>query len=1830
MEDIKGLYYSKFLNFVVEMYKDDIKQAQAGHCLKITGLALKELQKLIGMLRPINPDVQVYILSDELSGEDYICATKLIELRNASSKAILALIPVNSRTSAEDSYGDATFRNLNVASLHDAFYFNLQDEIPDSYRHIWSNLVPLFREKRLPNDIVMNYLLYVDSKSYADEAWGEGLYLLGMIPDAVLLDANNLRYRFMLNYDHCSSVLCDYSLPTPDRVSNLPLKPNTLQKELVGFFNAERGLVDRYIICQLIHEKYPQFNLSKWSFNRDEGDDEEDKNVIVRAEIVPGVDPQKELYKNKEGNYVVNLFEGKKCGKVKLTISSTPAPKDDPRIDAFQVVIMSLDDFAEGQVIRKFKLTSNRNQSRNITVELKYGTIEDGDYMLAVHALGKDDEVLDHDNPFKLDVIEAAWQDASKLDENLKKDKFRRESSYAYSNETGVFSIKNVSVDDSENIDEPGGDTGRRAKVSNYLQGYMQFHMAHFKDGVFNYNSLTEDGAKWQEGSLNNEYFFDFGPAYAFQIQLSKKLLSLEQAFLKHREQLGHIDAEASANQTDSKLQSVVFKELNTSIIIPDALKESRKELFELISNSTDEQAGVIATFDVAEHLGAIKRYLTDYSEWIRSVSDTVISEDIALEIQNIDTVMLLAETPDGGYCRVKLITPLHPLRLAWMVNIYELFNDWEEKTLETPAYKKSWYKKLDKLFTGGLPLDVAPFILAEGSIKEPFQYVGELTFGWGFYAQPSHKSEDLFASEYRQLLSYVAMLLNVPRETRIDSDVSLDMVVKHIINYAKAHPYTQKLVINLFNAGDAYIFAVALLLLERMGYSLEYEIRIFADDILIQPGQALRDLVNPDSSFAIDEAEAFSQASSNRLFPKLRFSRNNVHEFVNNHDQYQAHLSFLVNPFPVHTDLVHPDELSRSFFLNGVICRSVVTEKEIGKSFIWNRYFSEKNIANSVTGFADVAVGLFAGIQRMTGKVMSSTQKESVPATTLLIKENDAMLLSFIHEVSDWVITFDKNMGPEFYDLPSLAGEEMPYLLDYVPSQETMGISSFLTTRPTSEVEGLMAPHFSSYGININEPAKFRSLLEDVRTVSSSILMQVNATQRKAFEVLGITLTKRFLMKKGLLAESFIIPIDLHKEFFEDTDDETKERADNLVVQINSAKREITMTVVEIKCRQNLGESDGEVLHEKIQSQVLNTISAMQQHFEIKPVNDRLDRELKTLEFKQFLNFYVRRATRYHQLDSDIALDYIKFLNSLEEGYTLRFKQLGVIFNFSQESRQKKEYLGDLVIYTMGKPALMEILDDSSSLNTSSLSERDHQDDQDFINFFEPRTIKSYKESGNNTSSVKLDDEINEKPKETVAPVLEPEPNPSPIVVEKIPEDNIPSVEHEPTMGTEQIKDDESEGKNEPEDNAISTSEEPSAVDEPSGMEVDINYEEPAIEMIIGDNKPSPQFGVLGKVLSNKRVIGIDLNQCNTISLFGVQGAGKSYTIGSVMEMTLKQFSKVNKLPAPMAGVIFHYSDSMDYAPEFTSMIYPNDEAGQLAKLKAEYGAEAGSVKDVLLLAPESQVENRIAEYPGIEVHPIGFDSSELSVKDWMFLLGATGNDSTYIKELKQIMKANRNDMSLENIRKGVNDSNHFSTSQRSLATQRLDFADEYINDGTKLSQYLRPGRLIIVDLRDEFIEKDEALGLFVVMLNIFSGVMQVNGKAFNKFIVFDEAHKYMNNKELVDSITTAIREMRHKGVSVMIASQDPMSLPTEIIELSSIVIMHKFSSPAWVKHVQKAITALQTLTPTEMASLGSGEAFLWANKADDKLVTQRPIKISIRPRVTKHGGDTISAIHK
>jgi hypothetical protein len=112
------------------------------------------------------------------------------------------------------------------------------------------------------------------------------------------------------------------------------------------------------------------------------------------------------------------------------------------------------------------------------------------------------------------------------------------------------------------------------------------------------------------------------------------------------------------------------------------------------------------------------------------------------------------------------------------------------------------------------------------------------------------------------------------------------------------------------------------------------------------------------------------------------------------------------------------------------------------------------------------------------------------------------------------------------------------------------------------------------------------------------------------------------------------------------------------------------------------------------------------------------------------------------------------------------------------------------------------------------------------------------------------------------------------------------------------------------------------------------------------------------------------------------------------------------------------------------------------------------------------------------------------------------------------------------------------------------------------------------------------------------------------------------------VAGLIEVVREMRHKGTSIMVASQDPPSVPGSLIELSSQVILHKFNSPAWLKHIQKANAALGSLSPEKMSNLRPGEAYIWSSKASDEAFTKNAVKIRCRPRVTQHGGATKTAV--
>jgi len=1796
-------YYQRIIRLMLETYAQEFASKKPGHCMKITGFGANELEYLWDLLRDQYPGLSTYIIADEKAGERYISATKLIERRNQQADPLLVLIPANSRTAAEDSYGNATFKEIRVSGLEGELKVQLLAEVAEAYKPAIHEILASLKPGSVTTADIIAYLIALSDDGYSDENVGNSVYLLNMIPDSILLSASEkIKYRLNSNQDSIG-VLSSFDRPLNDRIGELPLKPKTIQKGIVGFLKKEREARTASSICRIIHQNYSNLNFANWTIP-----DLDFQHIKLTVEHLKSSDLKE------EGGDIYLVGKSSKVTKLRVRIWTNPKPKDVVNLRYFVVKLMAVNGGAgeEMMTLRKAKNSASPRGHRDITVELNPNIIEEGSYFLKVLAEDEFGTVLNFDDRFKEPAVQAIWEETELQDEEANKVMLNRK--LTCDSEDFYYSIDNASQDEAE--------SEKKVKLKNVLQAYFRFRIDRLKNGEEAVVPVSsEDSDTWINDStrkLVSTYHIHYATNQNFQISLSTKLREIEEVFLKNANNFGFVDATLDKNSSVAGFSSIEFRGSQLNSMIPQPILKLRNSIFSRIRASNKAGNGVFETANIFSFDDEIKEYIRRFTQWTTALQNQMASDELATEerqklqqflteLQLLDMARVRSYLPNGNKVEALLMSPLHPLRLAWTSQLIEVFHDWEEKTQAYPGYQKDWPKKLERFFTGALIPENSPLVLVKPDTFKSYHYGGELCFGWGLYLRPNEKAErGSFTSIKRQLTHFLRVSLNVTKDNFVESDVSQQLVVRHFKNYLLQHPYTDKLIINLFNAGEAGVFADALVALEADDQfrNVKYEVRIFkGEDRIIEHGEGLRNLINPEYNIS-EEAEAFSQPSQNRLFPKLRFSVNQIRDYLKSPSDYSAHLSFLISPFPVTDELIklREDKNRNNFYLNGLITDPTVAVEVSGKEVKWNKFIVPNSLMRPYGGAGATGIKLFASIQSFIAGALASRVTQSIPATKLVLQDRDKVLLSHLHDYSDWVVTFDKNIGPQVFDQPAKSGD-IPFLLDYVPGEEVSGISSYLTTRPTSEVLGLLGPHFEEFGLDIHKPddeVKVKGLLEDLRAVSSSLVLQLNSTKNKAFEVIGSAFAKRVLEKKGYLAEAFLIPVDLHQHLFEDLNTESRKRADTLLVSIDPDKREILINVIELKCRTSLAVAQKEELRIGMKEQILNTIEALRFNFdpEYHLSHDRLDREIKNKELRSLLTFYVERAHRYEYLSSNAYNTYIDFIQQLDGGFSFKFQQLGLIFDFSAQKRHEKEVVdSELTFFTFGRKLIQEILDPDSDLNTRRLEHEGFDNDFAELLGFGDQLKPFVQKYGVET--------VSELAATVAAEVQEVLPSPA-----EVEDTEVALIEvAEPPQPVE------------PPNSSGQIVNEPPAV--PEALKKHIA---PSFDILVGKNSPGAQFGMLGKSIHGKR-IAIDLSETNTISLFGVQGGGKSYTIGTVSEMVLKQFDQVNKLPSPLAGVIFHYSESMDYEPEFTSMIYPNDNKRELHKLRSEYGAEPDRVEDVILLTPRDKVEERRSEYPSIEVHPISFHPRELNVQDWMFLLGAIGNDSTYIKQLKAIMKEHRRNLSIEAISDSVESSELLSNSQKSLARQRLSFASDYVNSGFVLRDLLRPGRLVIVDLRDEFIEKDEALGLFVIMLNIFSSVKNYQDQHFNKFIVFDEAHKYMGNRDLTGNIVTAIREMRHKGVSIMIASQDPPSLPNEIIELSSIVLMHKFNSPQWLKHIQRSITQTSILSPLEMSNLTPGEGFLWATKATDKSVSNKPIKISTRPRVTKHGGGTIQA---
>ncbi|KAG8851922.1 hypothetical protein FRC20_001636 [Serendipita sp. 405] len=212
------------------------------------------------------------------------------------------------------------------------------------------------------------------------------------------------------------------------------------------------------------------------------------------------------------------------------------------------------------------------------------------------------------------------------------------------------------------------------------------------------------------------------------------------------------------------------------------------------------------------------------------------------------------------------------------------------------------------------------------------------------------------------------------------------------------------------------------------------------------------------------------------------------------------------------------------------------------------------------------------------------------------------------------------------------------------------------------------------------------------------------------------------------------------------------------------------------------------------------------------------------------------------------------------------------------------------------------------------------------------------------------------------------------------------------------------------------------------------------------------------------------------------------------------------------------------------------------------------------------------------------------------------------------------------------------FNMSQSSMLQMRLGLLDSFLHGGGQdISSYFGPGKLLIIDLSDRFVDGKTASMLFDICLGLFMEWKAPTGK----LIVLDEAHKYLTpftSNQLTSTISGIIRQQRHLSTRVIISTQEPTVVPAPVLDLLSWIICHRFSSPSWVKHLDRHVCVdernarnkwedhVMTLKTGEAVLFSPGSLFLSKGGATSTLSTGYAI-IKSRPRVTKDGGMSIMA---
>lgn len=405
-----------------------------------------------------------------------------------------------------------------------------------------------------------------------------------------------------------------------------------------------------------------------------------------------------------------------------------------------------------------------------------------------------------------------------------------------------------------------------------------------------------------------------------------------------------------------------------------------------------------------------------------------------------------------------------------------------------------------------------------------------------------------------------------------------------------------------------------------------------------------------------------------------------------------------------------------------------------------------------------------------------------------------------------------------------------------------------------------------------------------------------------------------------------------------------------------------------------------------------------------------------------------------------------------------------------------------------------------------------------------------------------------------------------------------------------------------------------------------------------------------MGRLTTLANDVYLDVAGAHVVFIVGKRGGGKSYTMGVIAEGMADLPMEVKQ------NLSFIFLDTMGV---YWTMKYPNK---QQPELLDEWGLK-GKPVDIRIYTPYVFYEKFKSQ--GIPTDaPFALKPSELDAGDWQMTFEINANDPKGVLIDRTIykLKKEKGDYSIEDIIKAVQADDKAeqqvkdAVENRFLGTESWGVFAETGQEGTPLNELAAPGQITVLDLtpyatmpngwkvkhlivgivsQKLFIQrmvarKKEEFDMVHSTMSYFSTEDLSNKKQDMPLVwlIVDEAHEFLPVKgktSATDPLVTIMREGRQPGISLILATQQPGKIHTDVMTQSDTVIAHRITA----KIDTEALGALMQSYMREGLDVQldnlprvKGAAIVF----DDANEKMYPMKI--RPRFTWHGGSSPVAV--